>query len=250
LRRAWGAKRLGQDDPGLCRGGPGLRTAVGDLGWRRNRGACVQGDVAADGGRAAEAKLAAAHRALLETPGIQFDFKGAPPAPKPPPWLKGLAEFLEVIAPVMVVVFWAGVAAGVLFIVYLVAREFAPESWFRRRSTVSDVADWRPDAAAARALLEDADRLAEAAGFEEAIHVLLFRSIDDLAGRRPGVVRPALTSRDIAGLSVLPPAARAAFARLAGAVEQTFFGGRPAGADAFREARADYEAFAFAEGWR
>jgi hypothetical protein len=30
----------------------------------------------------------------------------------------------------------------------------------------------------------------------------------------------------------------------------SFFGGRPAGEAAFGAARADYEAFAFAEGWR
>lgn len=44
--------------------------------------------------------------------------------------------------------------------------------------------------------------------------------------------------------------AAAAFANLARAVELTFFGGRPAGAAEFGSARADYEAFAFAEGWR
>ena len=49
---------------------------------------------------------------------------------------------------------------------------------------------------------------------------------------------------------MLPGEARAAFARLAQAVERTFFGGRPAGADDFGAAREDYEAFAFAEGWR
>jgi hypothetical protein len=37
---------------------------------------------------------------------------------------------------------------------------------------------------------------------------------------------------------------------LAEAVERTFFGGRPADADEFGRARADYQAFAFAEGWR
>ena len=74
--------------------------------------------------------------------------------------------------------------------------------------------------------------------------------IDDLVTRRPGAVQPALTSRDIATLKVLPEDARAAFARLAQAVERTFFGGRPSDADAFSVARADYQAFAFAEGWR
>jgi hypothetical protein len=142
------------------------------------------------------------------------------------------------------------VAVGVALMLYFILREFVPETWFRRRRAAPVATDWRPEPAKARALLEDADGLAAAGQFEAAIHLLLFRSIDDLVSRRPGVVRPALTSRDIAGLEVLPGDARSAFARLAQAVERTFFGGRPAGADEFGAARQDYEAFAFAEGWR
>lgn len=212
----------------------------------------MQGGVsAAGGGQAAEADLAAAHKALLKTPGVQFDFKGgAVPQPREPSWLDGLLRFLEAVGPVLEVLFWGGLILGAIFILYFILREFAPESWFRRNKIVVQVTDWRPEAAKAQALLEDADALAAAGRFEEAIHILLFRSIDELVSRRPGVVRPALTSRDIADLQVLPDPARQAFLRLAQAVERTFFGGRPADADAFGQARADYQAFAFAEGWR
>lgn len=204
--------------------------------------------VGAAGGRTAEQKLAAAHEALLETRGVQFDFAAAPPM-TPPPWLEPLARFLAAIGPALSYVFWGGVIAGALLILYVLLREFIPERWFRRKTEVV-ATDWRPEAAQAQALLQDADRLAAGGRFEEAIHLLLFRSIDELVARRPGAVKPALTSRDIAGLEVLPQDARAAFARLAQAVERTFFGGRAAGADEFGSARADYEAFAFAEGWR
>jgi hypothetical protein len=211
---------------------------------------CVQGDgVVAAGGQTAEAQLAEAHKALLKTPGVQFDFQGMQ-QPKPPDWLEPLMKFIQAIAPVLQVLFWGGLIVGVGLILLFLAREFVPETWFRGRKTVVPVSDWRPEPAKARALLEDADGLAAAGRFEEAIHLLLFRSIDDLVSRRPGAVRPAFTSRDIAGLEVLPGEARAAFARLAQAVERTFFGGRPADADAFGQARADYQAFAFAEGWR
>jgi hypothetical protein len=63
-------------------------------------------------------------------------------------------------------------------------------------------------------------------------------------------VRPALTSRDIARLEAMPGDARSAFERIAEAVERSFFGGRPAGPEDFGRARADYQAFAFSEGWR
>jgi len=211
---------------------------------------CVQGDgVAVAGGQAAEAKLAAAHKALLKTPGVQFDFQKTPET-TPPEWLEPLAAFIKAIAPVLQVIFWAGLVIGAALILFFIVREFVPESWLRGKKTVVPVTDWRPEPGKARALLEDADTLAAAGQFDEAIHLLLFRSIDDLVARRPGAVSPALTSRDISTLRVLPDDARTAFARLAQAVERTFFGGRPADADAFGQARADYQAFAFAEGWR
>lgn len=206
--------------------------------------------MASGGGQGSTASFETAHKALLKTPGIQFDFKGAPEQPPPPSWLKPLIEFIEAIAPVLQVLFWGGLIVAGALVIFFIVREVAPETWFRGRKTTVPVTDWRPDAGAAQALLEDADRLAADGRFEEAIHILLFRSIDDLVARRPGAVRPALTSRDIAGLQVLPDEARAAFTRLAQAVERTFFGGRPADADAFATARADYQAFAFAEGWR
>lgn len=217
----------------------------------RNRGTFVAStEAAAQAGQTAEQKLVLAHKALLKTPGLQFDFGMAPPPEKPPGWVRPLIEFLASLGPILQYVFWGGLAVGAALIIYFIAREYVPDAWLKKNRVDRGVTDWRPEEGKARALLEDADNLAAAGRFEEAIHLLLFRSIDDLVSRRPGAVRPALTSRDIAGLEVLPGDARSAFARLAQAVERTFFGGRPADADAFGDARKDYEAFAFAEGWR
>ena len=207
--------------------------------------------VAAAEGQTAEQKLALAHRALLETPGLQFEF-AATPEPKLPgwlEWLEPLGRFLAAISPVFPYIFWGGLFAGALFVLYFLLRELIPERWLRRKIAIT-ATDWRPEPAKARELLEDADGLAAGGRFEEAIHLLLFRSIDDLAARRPGAVSPALTSRDIARLEALPAEPRVAFARLAQAVEGSFFGGRPVSAEDFGAARRDYEAFAFAEGWR
>lgn len=205
-------------------------------------------ETVAMGGQAAEQQLVVAHRALLKTSGLQFDFS---PAPAPPDmsWLQPIIRFLTFIGPMLKYVFWGGLIVGAALILYLILRELVPDSWFRKPVRVA-ATDWRPEPEQALALLLDADGLAEAGRFEEAIHLLLFRSIDDLAGRRPGAVKPALTSRDIAGLEVLPAEPRAAFTRLALAVERTFFGGQPAGAEAFGAARRDYEAFAFDGAWR
>jgi hypothetical protein len=206
---------------------------------------------ASDAGAAAERKLAAAHQALLHTPGLQFDFKVVDAPRPPPPWLEALFKSLEAAAPVLKYVFWGGLILGVALVAWFVLREFVGlRLGGRARPASFREAGLRPEPARARALLEEADGLAAAGRFDEAIHVLLFRSIDDIAGRRPGTVRPALTSRDIARLDAMPGEPRSAFGRIAQAVERSFFGGRAADAEAFRACRADYEAFAFSEAWR
>ena len=205
-------------------------------------------DFAAASGQTAEQKLALAHSALLKAEGIQFSFS-AMPVQKPPAWLDPLIKVLTAIGPVLQYVFWGGLIVGGVLILYFIARELVPDSWFRKSIKVT-ATDWRPEPEMARALLGDAEALAARGMYEAAVHLLLFRSIEDLAGRRPGVVKPALTSRDIADLEVIPPEPRAAFTRLARTVEQTFFGGRTADNDVFTAARRDYESFAFAEAWR
>jgi hypothetical protein len=203
--------------------------------------------VTSDAYAASERKLAAAHRALLHTRGLQLDFASAPKPPQAPEWLKALVEALVQFAPVLKVIFWGGLILAAILIAVFVAREAAATRW--RKPPAAPAADWRPEPEQARALLDDADRLAAAGRFGEAIHLLLFRSIDDLAGRRPGLVRPALTSRDIAGLEQMPPAARGAFARIAEQVERSVFGGRPVSGEDFAHVRGDYQTFAFSEGW-
>jgi hypothetical protein len=206
---------------------------------------------ASDAGAAAERKLAAAHQALLNTPGLQFDFKAVAAPRPPPPWLEALFKALESAAPVLKYVFWGGLILGVALVAWFVLREFAGFRLGGTRSAKDFAgAGLKPEPERARALLEEADRLAAEGRFDEAIHVLLFRSIDDIAGRKPGAVRPALTSRDIARLDAMPGEARSAFTRIAEAVERSFFGGRAADAEAFGRCRADYEAFAFSEAWR
>jgi hypothetical protein len=198
---------------------------------------------------AGEAKLAAAHQALLKTRGLQFDFGPATAFPKPPHWLLVLGRWLEAAAPVLKYVFWIGVIAGVAWILWIALRDLVPAGYGRRKAQ-GPPADWRPDVAEARALLEEADALAAAGRFAEAIHILLFRSIEDIAAKRPGALSRALTSREIVAATPMPETARSAFGRIAEDVERTFFGGRAADAADFRRARGDYEAFAFAEGWR
>lgn len=196
-----------------------------------------------------ESELARLHAELVAREDLQFDFP--PYAPEEPPaWADALVRFFEAIAPLLKFVFWAGLIVGGLLIAYFAARE-VQATWTRRKKAREALrpADWAPEPQKAKALLEDADLLAAQGRFDEAVHLLLFRSIDDLAGRRPEAVRPALTSRDIARIEAMPAPARSAFERIAEVVERSFFGGRPVGQGEFSECRKAYEAFAFAEGW-
>jgi len=196
-----------------------------------------------------DATFAEAHRELLADRSIQFEMPQVEP-PEMPQWLGGLGRFISAIWPVVQVLFWVAVAALVLFLLYVLAMRLSGREWRWGRAEAETPESWRPNAAPARQLLGEADALAARGLFSEAAHLLLFRSIEDIDSRRPDLVRPALTSRDIAALDAIPAKPRTAFARIAMAVERSLFARRPLAEADWREARAAYEDFAFAEGWR
>jgi hypothetical protein len=199
-----------------------------------------------------------AHGRLLGDKSLQFDVTTVkPPDPvQTPEWLKAIGRFIggiaQFLAPVFQYLFWGGVILAVAGLVYLILREVLGVQFAARRRAAKGrqaPVDWRPDATKAKALLEDADALAGQGRYDEAIHLILYRSIDDIEGRRPRTVRPALTARDIARLDAVPGAARTAFSFIAGVVEASFWGGRPVGRDEFGACRKAYEDFAFPEVW-
>ncbi len=199
-----------------------------------------------------DGELVEAHRRLLTDTSIQFDLPTIEP-PQPPTWLEPLARFFSTIWPVLEFLFWAAVVLLVLYILYGLVRWLQGKEWpGRRRKDKAAEPDqsWRPDEAPARALLSEADALAAQGRFAEAVHLILFRSIEDIDGRRPELVGPALTSRDIAALPAIPDRPRGAFARIAMLVERSLFGSRTLGEGDWRDCRSAYEEFAFAEGWR
>lgn len=103
---------------------------------------------------------------------------------------------------------------------------------------------WTPDRHQALALLEDADRLAAQGRYDEAAHLLLQRSVGQIAAARPDWLNPASTAREIAGILALPAAARAAFTTIAGRVERSRYALRPLAADDWQAARKAYADFA------
>jgi hypothetical protein len=219
-------------------------------------------------------RLAAAHEALKADTSIQFSLQPAPPPPEPPRWLRdtveALKEFFEPVgrffrwigsfmpdAPYARILLWtvlAAAAAGFAILIYRRLSEGEWRLWRRRRPAgipvEAEEEAWAPEAAPARSWLREADALAAQGRYAEAVHHLLFRSIEDIARRRPRLVRPALTSRELAAADALPPPARSLFARIAGLVERSLFGGRPVEAADWTAARTAYADLVLPGTWR
>jgi hypothetical protein len=195
-----------------------------------------------------------AHAALMKHSELQFDFPKFVP-PKPPEWLVKLLDFLarilKPVAPYLVYVWWGVVIAAIGLVLFLVIRSFIRRGLFFswKADRVEPEPEWRPTPETARLLLSDADALAAQGRHAEAIHLILLRSIQEIARHRPAALKPALTSREISALRELPEAARTAFAHIARIVERALFAGREVGQREFAECREAYERFAFPELW-
>ena len=111
-------------------------------------------------------------------------------------------------------------------------------------------ASWQPSPERARLLLADADALAAAGRYDEAAHLLLLVAVQEIGERRPGLLRPALTAREIAALPALSPQARDVFGTIARIVERCIFGGRSLAAGDYAPIRAAFEQFTIPDIWR
>jgi hypothetical protein len=187
--------------------------------------------------------VAEAHATLRARDDIQFDLPVAPqpkqavPTALPLPGLGGI--------------FWVLVAVGIALLLYMIVKsiiEREPRGG-SEPSVEREIAQWRPAEKEARALLAEADAMAAAGRYDEAARLLLHRSLEDIAKRKPKLLRPALTSREIARAPLLPDAVRAAFDAMAAPVERSLFGGRVLDRSAWESARAAYGDFALPKAW-
>ena len=189
----------------------------------------------------------AAHRRLLADESLQFDLPVATPDP-PPAWLEPLLRFMRANAGVLEPLFYLMLAAFGAWLAWLAGRALY-ERWRERAPSSAAAPEWRPEAAAARRLLEEADALANAGRYGEAARLLLGRSIEDIDAHRPDLVRPASTAREIGRAPAIPTPARTAFATIAAIVERSLFARRPLDAGGWGEARDAYRRFAIDGSW-
>jgi hypothetical protein len=196
-------------------------------------------------------------------PEIQFDeFAMAPPEVREPGWLDDLwlaiGDFLsaifgplgEFIAVNWDVVKWILLSLLAIFVVYWAVRTLGPlANWSRAKAKTSAIAAasdprWEPSRTESLELLEDADRLASEGRFDEATHLLLKRSVSQIANARPDWVDPSSTARELAALPALSDPARSAFSTISERVERSLFALRALDRSDWEVARAAYADFA------
>lgn len=195
------------------------------------------------------------YREIKRDDAYQFELaETIPPKPRSAfsKWLGrvfgGIAEFFSplfsLLAYIFVYGFWIGVGALILGALYLIGRAIYETHYAKPTKKTKDgepeIPLYQPAQAQARILLDEVDRLAAAGKYGEAVHTLLFRSIQDIDRNRPNVVRRSLTAREIGNLTVLTSQSRQAFSTIASVSELSHFGGTPIGQSGFDIARKAY----------
>jgi hypothetical protein len=183
-------------------------------------------------------------QAVHANPSIQFSPINVAKPAEPPRWLteilEAIARALGMSAPVLKWVFIGFVALAVLYVLWRLAEPL----FDRAPKPETEPEGWVPERDEALALLEDADRLAAEGRFDEAAHLLLKRSVAQIAVARPDWIHPASTAREIASIGALPDRARSAFAAITARVERSRFALRALDAADWQAARAAYAEFA------
>jgi len=212
-----------------------------------------RGDSAAP---AAEGDFLRDWQAVRGDESIQYAPLPEPKEPETPEWLERLLEWIgEVFAPVgnalaevlgavglsWPVLKWVLLALAVLGLVALVIR-YLSRVQLPKAETPEPA--WAPDRHAALDLIAEADRLAAEGRFDAATHLLLQRSVGQIAQVRPDLLRPSSTAREIAALPILSDAAREAFAAISTRVERSLFALRQLDRADWQAAREAYARFA------
>lgn len=192
---------------------------------------------------------------------LQTRFSTSPP-PKEADygWLKGFLEWLgkigkffgellEPIAPILPWLLYLFLFALVILLLSPLVRAFIigkVDRLFQRDGLKADT-PWRPTAEAAAALIDEIDALAAKGEYDEAVHLLLKRSVADLNAYRPDLVRKHYSARDIGKHPLLPEDASPAYAEITRWAEKSFFAGIPVGREGFDACRKAYVDFVSSE---
>lgn len=161
------------------------------------------------------------------------------PAPKAASWLDWLK--FDISADTARILLWGAVILGVAITIWSL-RDSLPAFSRSRRIKAGQAPSGLSDASARmeEAQLE-ADDLASRGHYGEAMHVLLLKSLAEIRSRLGTSFAVSLTSREILRKVSLPQTGTGALGAIVQSVEQTYFGGRPAGHEDYLGCRQEFE---------
>ncbi|MGB3166593.1 MAG: hypothetical protein WBA68_07455 [Alteraurantiacibacter sp.] len=200
----------------------------------------------------AERDIASAWENVRADDAIQFAETPMPTQPPPPDWfvtfMEWLARIFEPVAMFLIAnwfwIKWMLLAIGIALVILFLVKMIAPDMLRRVTRKTGEEEDWSPDQGEALALLEEADRMAAEGRYDEATHLLLKRSVGQIAAARPDIVEPSSTARELSAEPRIPDGARSAFGVIAQRVERSLFALTKLSPEDWQAARSAYADFA------
>jgi len=195
-----------------------------------------------------DAEIEKAYRAVKRNNKYQYQLAEPIPPRQRSKFDKAVGKFFDRIfsflLPLLKIMFYLGAGGLILGAAYLFGRAIYETRFasarVKEKTEEPEIPLYQPAQAQARVLLDEVDKLAAEGRYGEAVHTLLFRSIQDIDRNRPNVVRRSLTAREIGNLSVLTLDSRKAFSTIAGVSELAHFGGVLVNEAGFQTARKAY----------
>jgi hypothetical protein len=138
------------------------------------------------------------------------------------------------------VMLWGAVVLGVLVVVWSLRDSLPVLSRSRKIAVRDEVASSAPAGRLEEAQVE-ADDLAREGHYGEAMHLLLFKSLNEIRRQRGVSFAVSLTSREILRRTQLSDVGRNSLGAIIVSVERTDFGGRPAGQADYSDCRSNFD---------
>jgi hypothetical protein len=138
------------------------------------------------------------------------------------------------------VVLWGAVVLGALVVVWSLRDSLPVWSRSRKIAARDEIVSSTPAGRLEDAQVE-ADDLARDGQYSEAMHVLLFKSLNEIHRQLGVSFAVSLTSREILRRIQLSDIGRNALAAIIVSVERTYFGGRPASQADYSDCRSNFD---------
>lgn len=161
------------------------------------------------------------------------------PEPKASSWLDWLK--FDLSPDTLRILLWGAVILGVAVTLWSLRDSLPAFSRSRRIKAAEVPAGFSDPSGRMEEAQLEADELARRGQYGEAMHVLLLKSLAEIRLRLGTSFAVSLTSREILRKVSLPQSGTGALGAIVQSVEQTYFGGRPAGHEDYLGCRQEFE---------